>query len=349
MGEGDAAVEEGDGSNGTDSMSGDLLVEKTLFLHTGWTERYGGDPGDLPTGGHTYLNEVGVGHEAWNFRVADGQCSGYAPVRGGTIDITKLGAPRTARSIDNITVVWTATRPAGGRVIVGWYRDATVLRRAEKLKRNEHDQWIFNATADEAFCVLVPAAQRAFAVPTATEGYKNFPGNQAASWFPGSKDSREVDAWVSRAFDYIRSFERTMRSGRRARQPDIHKRRAVEDAAMAAVTAHFEQQNFRVSDVSARNLGWDLEAARNSSHLLLEVKGLSGRETVVEITPNEYLNIREENPLYRLCVVTDALSSPTVSVYEWQRGEWRCGNGVLRFEEMLAARAYAVASSKDPA
>ena len=90
--------------------------EKTLFLHTGWANKYDGT--EISEGGHEYL-ETAVGVEAANFKSVDGWCYGYAPVsrtskgrnsipipKGDrTLGIDKLGASSDQGEIQGVTVL----------------------------------------------------------------------------------------------------------------------------------------------------------------------------------------------------------------------------------------------------
>ena len=98
-----------------------------LFCHIGWMRFYQGiaedDPEPLSGGSSEEKGEV------CNFRPYGGRLYGYASAwPHGTIDISRLGADREDRHVDGVNVVWTATHPSGGKVIVGWYKNATVFR-----------------------------------------------------------------------------------------------------------------------------------------------------------------------------------------------------------------------------
>jgi len=111
------------------------------------------------------------------------------------------------------------------------------------------------------------------------------------------------------------------------------------------VTQHFSGCGFRVASVERDNVGWDLVATRENLFLLLEVKGLSGHAVCVELTPNEYGQMRAHRGDYRLCVVTDALGqTPTLHcfVYEKHLGVWRTQEGKeLEIRGMVSARMTA--------
>ncbi len=74
----------------------------------------------------------------------------------------------------------------------------------------------------------------------------------------------------------------------------------VEKAAIQTVRAFYEQAGYAVDDVQKDNMGWDLEARNENDELFIEVKGLSGEQLVVEVTPNEYKMLRRHRRKYRL-------------------------------------------------
>ena len=96
--------------------------------------------------------------------------------------------------------------------------------------------------------------------------------------------------------------------------------------------------------VESENKGWDLEAYKGKSRLRIEVKGLSGSNLSVRITENEYSQMRSvNNANYRLCVVTNAVSSPHLWTFAYDNGNWICEQDheiELLFEEHIAAIAY---------
>jgi Domain of unknown function (DUF3883) len=85
-------------------------------------------------------------------------------------------------------------------------------------------------------------------------------------------------------------------------------------------------------------------ASRGAEKVLVEVKGLSGSNLCVELTPNEYRALNEHQMSYRLCVVTNALSGPVLDLFGYvaNSDRWESANGrVLRIEERIAARCTA--------
>ena len=126
----------------------------------------------------------------------------------------------------------------------------------------------------------------------------------------------------------------------------------VEAAAIDMVTKHYLDKVVR--SVEKDNRGWDLEIYEKGVSELgadpvykVEVKGLSGTETVVGVTPNEYRRITEhvsgELPSYRIAVVTSALSAPKLRIFAYDQTQKVWVDEIqqkpvkLRVDEMKAA------------
>jgi len=119
----------------------------------------------------------------------------------------------------------------------------------------------------------------------------------------------------------------------------------VEKAAIRVVTNHYTRRlGYDVKSVEREDRGWDLEAVFRQSKHYLEVKGLSGDGTAVELTPNEYKAMREKWSQFKVCVVTNALTRRrTLRVFSCakDRGGWRDADGdVLTIERMSGARLH---------
>jgi hypothetical protein len=92
----------------------------------------------------------------------------------------------------------------------------------------------------------------------------------------------------------------------------VEQNRAVEDAAMLAVIAKYERDGWKVEDVSADKLGWDLACTHPAGATArVEVKGVSGNRPIVLLTANEIRAARQE-PDWALAVVTRALADTRV-------------------------------------
>ena len=86
--------------------------------------------------------------------------------------------------------------------------------------------------------------------------------------------------------------QRRMPRGRLGRtrrgRPNLEAKQRAEREAMDAVADFYRQRSYAVEDVSALNLGWDLEASLEERELRIEVKGRSASLAHAEVTPNEY-------------------------------------------------------------
>lgn len=109
---------------------------------------------------------------------------------GGTppkcINIAKLGARRTDRSVSDVLVIWVARHPDSKKtLVVGWYENATVYKARQTPPANSHrkqpdDQDApYCVGAEKKNCLLIPEEMRDFQVLRATEltKAKITPGN----------------------------------------------------------------------------------------------------------------------------------------------------------------------------
>ncbi len=127
------------------------------------------------------------------------------------------------------------------------------------------------------------------------------------------------------------------------RQTDPFKKQQVEIAAIETTIKHFEGLDYIVISKEKDNVGWDLEATNVNETLLLEVKGLSGSITSIELTHNEYKNSLDKKLNYKLCIVTHALTNPLLEIFSFneQLACWTNEqNEKLLTEEKIAARMW---------
>ncbi len=114
---------------------------------------------------------------------------------------------------------------------------------------------------------------------------------------------------------------------------DPESRRKVERAAINFVSTHFSEQRFQVRSREKENCGYDLLAERGSEVLFLEVKGTSLSVPRFFISRNEYQCATRHPAEWRLVVVSNALTSPTMVVltpgqmeehYKFEPLCWEC-------------------------
>ena len=300
---------------------------RILFCNIGWMERYEGiSSEDHITGGGAFVKKNGRGQEVCNFAPdKDGFLYGYVETPGTEIDIDRIGGKTINKYIDGVTVVWTASRPSGGTVIVGWYKDATVFQEYQEfnnanapkaqLKNNINGYWI-KAPFDKA--TLIPFDDRIFEIPRV----KGFMGRSNV-WYADSKDSASLVNKISNLIKSGRTFR--IRKQKHGKAQDQEKKVEVEKAAIRVCCTHFESRGYDVVSVEKDNVGWDLVATAGRYSLRIEVKGLSGTVFSIELTPNEYNAFSQQKSDYRLAVVVNALAkNPLLSIcrYSNERGAW---------------------------
>jgi hypothetical protein len=315
---------------------------RILVCNMGWMARYQGLEGqpDNIVGGGKWVMENKRGHETCNFLATpSGDVFGHFETIKGEIDravsIEKLGATDDAKHIDHIDVVWVATNPNGeGRRVVGYYCDATVYRRRQKhgkLPTKQHrvdqvDSYMVMARAANMRCLALEERTIALGRPPGWIGQANW-------WFPEHSEHPDVPTFITEVRALLaRHNPKSGSNGaaktklRRSTDPD--RNALVEASAIAMVTNHYV--GYEVRSVEKDNVGWDLEiykkgAPVSGSNLVhqIEVKGLSGTETVVGVTPNEYRCVKEHLsgnlPSYRIAIVTSALSAPRLQIFVYDR------------------------------
>ncbi len=255
-----------------------------VLFNIGWMRRYRGlTDHDRMFNGGKWVEKNKKGAEVENFLSKGGFYFGYPGIRNEhRINLRRLGAERGADYVDDVTVIFTATRPEGGRVVVGWYKHARVWR---DVQGNECNLYFARARANA--CTLLNVDDRVFHIPSARKDRWGI-GNYNIRYVSQEDEEEQI---VQRLREYIEDpcgAQLPRNTGGRRRQPDPERRSRVERAAVACVVAHYSGRGFDCDSVEKDNKGWDLEARRGVVELLIEVKGCSGATGQVELTPNEY-------------------------------------------------------------
>lgn len=301
-----------------------------VVFHVAWMREYAGLPDDSPLG---FTKAPGFG-ELLNFAPKYNRMYGW--VQTNRIDLVRLGAPPGARKLDNVTVIWTATQPNGGKVVVGLYDKATVFEKPQKhsvpriKSRYGSITHFLAATArGDAFCIDVNA--RTFSVPHGP----GLPGTHPV-WYADSSESRarkfvrDLDGYIAslRVASPTPSPVNGRRKGGTRRPLDPAKRKEVEKKAVEAFNV-FAKGRFRgrvIRDAQADNLGWDAEIyprgysdPDQSTHMdaeyLVEIKGNSGPAVCAELSPNEYKMMKLYWDRFRIASVTDTETKPNVRLF----------------------------------
>lgn len=324
-----------------------------IFLRITWMTRYRGiGDGDIPSGGGAYVDEHGFGHEIFNFKPVNGTMYGYGQPSGrkgkwaeAKINLTRLGGSDADRSVSGVLAVWVSTAPTGGAFIVGWYRNATVYRDwqpppADSSRRHSDTDCGYFVSANEADAMLLQPDERVFPVPQ--QGKGEF--GQSNIWY--ADDHEQHGQFRQAVLQYIETRQKPDLTSTSSppRRTDPLLRLKVEQVAVETTVKHFVELGYSVDSVERDNIGWDLNARSGKRGLRLEVKGLSGSQAIVELTPNEYKALKTHRDSYRICVVTDALSAPQLRIFAYSNdsARWESAEGtVLDLQEIVALRCIA--------
>ena len=282
-------------------------------------------------------------HEVFNFSKNGGFCYGY--VQGGNkqcFNLSKIAKKDVnSDSLENVLVIWVAPRKTGGLYIVGWYKNATVYRDYKKEKGREYN---FCTKAKYRDCILLPDDERTFEVFRSKSGQRGFLGRPRV-WY-GDYDSLEVKKHVADILSYINNYQsnKQKKVASKTFKVNVERNKKIENAAVKFVKNHYKRLGYNVISVEKENKGWDLEATKGRNTILIEVKGLSGSEISVRISRNEYEKMTaNNNSNYRLCVVTQALKTPHLSIFLFNGEKWideSDSSLVLSIDEQIAAIAY---------
>lgn len=305
---------------------------------------YKGLRNDKMTGGGKHVDREGWGGEMFNFREWKDKYYGYVET-WGEINLNRIDPENENDYIDNVTIVWTARRPStGGTYIIGWYKNARLYRSNQappSTSNRKYDgrQIPYKAVALKKDCKLLPVDKRILKVPRGKNGF-----GQKNIWYAERNPN-----FIKIVKDYIfKNIIPTSTSRRGAksipRQVDPLTRQRIERKAILLTTKHYEKEGYTVSSVEKDNVGWDLTAIHNEIELRVEVKGLSGHKVTIELTPNEFMQMKKHKDIYRLSVVTETLVKPQLRIYSYSDdiGEWIDEQDmILRIEEIISARATA--------
>lgn len=318
-------------------MSNIEINTPIVFLRIAWMKDYEGvTDTDIPKGAGSYVAKNKTGEEIYNYLAKGGKYYGFARIHGGAnINITKLGASKDATQINNVTVVFFATNPTyRSQYIVGWYKNATLFKKLQKVTRASGVTQDYVTSCNVADGKLLPIKERNYEVTG--------PG-QTNLWYPNSYLSKDE---LKKLLTYLNNPSAKPRpepkpSRGRGWLRDAELRKKIEVAAMDATADWFEQKGFKISDVHKDNKGWDLEASKGNITLQLEVKGTQGGFNGVEVTANEYKNIKKKSKSFRLCVVSNAIDKKNqqTDVFFYKDNAWvNDKNQDLTIEEVVSAR-----------
>ena len=320
-------------------------MKPMISLNIGWMRRYEGLQGDTIQNGGSYVREHGFGNEICNFKPHQGNLYGFGQVKG-TINIERLGASQEDEMVSGVLAIWVARDPSGGTKIVGWYDNATIYKAMQPAptdsnRKYQGEEFGYMVRAKIEDCVLLSVDQRTKYIPRRQKGGMG----QANIWYA---DKPINDHFKQEVWTYVENKGRNPKKpgeGHRQRIPkhlDPEKRIQIEKIAINKITTYYEELEYTVTSVERDNVGWDLEAELPPKRLLLEVKGLSQKDVSIELTPNEYSQMRSHRDDYRICIVTDTLGTnpiPHIFSYSVESQNWEDEEGkILTITERTGAR-----------
>jgi hypothetical protein len=337
-------------------MQPDPFDVPMIFLRVGWMDHYRGiTGGDTISSGGAYVAEHGFGHEIFNFQPFQNAVYGYAQPTGrkdkwseAKINLKQLGASKDDKSVSGVLAIWVATSPTGGAFVIGWYKNATIFRECQSppagsVRRYKDTDCGYYVTARAEDAFLLPPDARLFSVPQQKKG--GF--GQSNIWY--ANDREQHRQFRLDVLGYVETGKVSTvplhKSPYAPRQPDPLLRQRVERIAIEITTKHFADLGYNVDSVEKDNVGWDLSAILGRRELKLEVKGLSGPQIIVDLTPNEYAAMQKHRDSYRVCVVTDALTDPCLAIFAYSPDseQWEGpAQRRLDIQEIIAARCSAI-------
>lgn len=336
-----------------------MSVQSMVLFRVEWMKNYQGlEVIHKPTFGNVRAGSEP--HESFNFRVEDdGLCYGYARIsKGNNINIERLGDVDQDKEcneyVDNVTVIWTARRPEGGMVVVGWYKHARIFRSEQTysetvrrpFKNGEKATFQIIANAGNVFFLDIPKREQA----------RSLLDGLGKTW----KQARPF--YISEKSKFAK-MERNLwkmvlgKSGKaiskRSKKPplDQARKKEIEEGAIKYVVKKFKQRGYSVESREDENVGYDLEAVSKNGEkvLCIEVKGRGIEDITADFTINEYKAIRSHQEdcfnigEYIICIVTN-VGRPNMTLYEFhcdrKRKAWFDDNHKLKLypEKRVAVR-----------
>lgn len=313
-------------------------MQPMLFFNTAWMDFYEGINDNVKIhGGGYYVEKNGYGYEIYNFKKIKGKVYGYAKTNGRN-NLLRIGADKDAESLSEVLLIFTAPHKDGGNFIVGWYKNATVYRDYQETTMKERkycDEYIgYYAVAKEEDVTLLSRDERVMLFEPIPKGKGGM--GQSNVWYANADNMKD---FRKRVRDFIRNYDKKKKVLPKKKDIDIRKK--IEISAVEKVTSYYKDLGYEVKSVENDNVGWDLEVKRNKTIFRVEVKGKLGSEILVNLTPNEYINMNKYKDSYRLAIVTNALVDPILYRFSFseEKDKWVDDNGnILQIEKIVSAR-----------
>ncbi|MBQ5990054.1 MAG: hypothetical protein IJL67_11235 [Oscillospiraceae bacterium] len=210
-----------------------------LFCNIAWMKFYNGNPNgtDQPHGGGEYVERTGDAHEKFNFTPtkvkfneidpAEEYCVGFVETKStngaesNQLNIEKITGNKKDKAVnvvDDVLVIYCALYPFSSTnetYIVGWYNNAEVYRKYQKLEFTDDNGEIvyeqyYNAISKIENCVLLPESARRnqmWRVPRKRKGM-SFGFGQANVWFAqGADENPKLQEFLDRIVKQIEEYD----------------------------------------------------------------------------------------------------------------------------------------------
>ncbi|MCM1232378.1 MAG: hypothetical protein NC489_19830 [Ruminococcus flavefaciens] len=170
------------------------------------------------------MKEHGYGHEEFNFwpRSFEGEpeeiCLGFVEPksnrgRRNTFHLENIegcAAIKDEPFVEDVLVVWCATRQQKDTTVVGWYKHATVWRDLQPgwilvHDDGEEEERSFNVMAKASDCVLLPEGERnraKWSIPSARYT-RSYGFGQSMVWYPTEESAKP---YLARLLESINGY-----------------------------------------------------------------------------------------------------------------------------------------------
>ncbi len=158
------------------------LFPRILCCEIAWMEKYAGPEENVSSGGE-YVKTNKFGHEEINFLEDDGYYHGFVQSSNGLINLNRIDSECFDDTLDDVLIVWCATRPHSKRTIVGYYNHAKVYKNMQKRVNSKYDGYYFEAKVEDS--KLLDVSERNFDFDEEKKGNIG----RANIWYADSNES----------------------------------------------------------------------------------------------------------------------------------------------------------------
>ncbi|WP_023638978.1 DUF3883 domain-containing protein [Dickeya zeae] len=309
-------------------------MKKILWVKFGWSEYYRGGP---VNGNFRWLNEnkrkkgEERGHEAFNFDPGpDGTYYCYVPPQASEY------APSNSDP-NGWTVICLAKNPKyPGVHIVGWYENATLhgewldlpggLMKKQRDAVHQTYTWSYCISSKTTYFIPPEYRTMPFSDPSVRQGKYSFLDGPGVDT---NENKKRVLALLNSRLKAMAEFAIENPNGKTLPDPELdatdplkrfgtpEHRKKVELAAEHAVIEHYKKKGYACERVTHLPCGYDFVFTKGKLVRHVEVKGTSSSTPQFFLTRNEYGKGLQNNPAWRLIIVTSALSeAPNITEYK---------------------------------